>query len=398
MRSTAVFLIALVIYSGPSHLGARESARPLKLRREYNQVAARIDTLINQYGSENLDLLEDLKQVNARIPAETDLVLLFWADDEAEVFLNGFLVGQTRLTPTLVKIPELYLREYNVLRAHCWDTDRVESGFMAGLYLRDTDGRMRRVLVSGDPGWKAAEAKAQSIYYNHPQPDIPGAQVIWGEALFGDVHLKIEFPASALREALARSPQPDPTVVETPMATHDLISRLVFLQERRIELAQQLARERVTESSASEYKGFVNSCLAFTLGRARPLQESAAIDISRRLHEWASRLPEVHQQLILEGSRPRPLKGVTAATPSSETLEFSSARNENRRKDYVPPKERAGGGGRSSQAGGGAGFATVLAVRGFRWGIVAFAVAMAGYVGAIGRRWWLLFNGKVWVS
>ena len=79
--------------------------------------------------------------------------LIFWADDEAEVFINGYRVAQTRLTPVQIEIPKLYLREQNVIQAHCWDTDGVESGFMAGLYVRDEQGRLRPVLVTDeDPG------------------------------------------------------------------------------------------------------------------------------------------------------------------------------------------------------------------------------------------------------
>ena len=176
------------------------------LRQQYNQVSASIDTLVRLYGGDKLRELAKRKGNNRLLPANSKLVLIFWADDEAELFLNGHRIGETRLTPTRVEIPAVYLRTSNVLRAHCWDTDRVESGFMAGLYLQDGRGRLRKVLATGDGRWWVDSQRAEPRFYNHSLPDIPGAEVIWGTKLFGEVELEARFDAAQLARAARRRP------------------------------------------------------------------------------------------------------------------------------------------------------------------------------------------------
>ena len=70
----------------------------LALRRQYNEVAATIDTLVRVYEGNQLADLADPDRAILELPEGARLVLLFWADDEAELFLNGNPVGRTRLT------------------------------------------------------------------------------------------------------------------------------------------------------------------------------------------------------------------------------------------------------------------------------------------------------------
>ena len=126
----------------------------LSLRRKFNAVAAAVDTIMRQLGRDRVDELTNDSSPRRLLPENANLVLLFWADDEAELFLNGTPVSATRLTPTRVEIPGIYLRENNVLQAHCWDTDRVESGFMAGLYVEWSDGSLRPVVTTREGIWR----------------------------------------------------------------------------------------------------------------------------------------------------------------------------------------------------------------------------------------------------
>ena len=370
-----------------------ESDAGLALRREYNRVTASIDTLVRRYGGAQLERLIELEPDPGLVPEGMELVLIFWADDEARVFLNGYPVSQTRLTPTQVTIPPLYLGATNLLRAHCWDTDRVESGFMAGLYLRDGDGGLRRVLVTGDSGWSSGDAPAQELYYLHPQPDIPGAHVIWGQTLFGEVRLETEFGADLLRRAARRRPAsaPDLGAEERAMQTHDVVGRLVRLQDRRQELAETLRRHQRAAPEPVHYRGYVSGKLAFTLGRAAPLTEEAqSVALSSELHAWAEALPTVQQRLVFEEGRP--LKGSDEATPAQE-YGGGEAGREDRRSRYQGPPERGPGGDQQVAPVAGA----VMSVRQqLAWGLWGAAVGLSLYVGLAGTHWWRLFRGKVW--
>ena len=86
--------------------------------------------------------------------------MIFWADDEARVWLNDFPVGETRLTPVEVTVPDLYFQGQNRLRVRCWDTDRVESGFLGGLYLKDRAGRLYPIVVSNGT-WETTGGRVQ---------------------------------------------------------------------------------------------------------------------------------------------------------------------------------------------------------------------------------------------
>ena len=56
------------------------------LRREYNQAAASVDTLVRLYGEERLSELAGQAGDEGILPAGSKLVLIFWADDEADLF------------------------------------------------------------------------------------------------------------------------------------------------------------------------------------------------------------------------------------------------------------------------------------------------------------------------
>jgi len=379
-------------------LWTAERAAPderLRLRQEYNQVAASIDTLVRLYGGKHLEQLTAQPRQGQQVPAGFELVLIFWADDEAEVFLNGYRISETRLTPTQVVIPSLYLRERSVLRAHCWDTDRVESGFMAGLYLRDGQGRLRQVLVTEEERWWVEGELAQERFYTHTQPDIPGAQVIWGAKLFGEVWLETRFDSGILRQAAGRRPltRTDLDLQERPMEAHQVVSRLVRLQVRRQELEGELQRWRRTAGPV-RYRGYLGRQLAFTLGRAGPLTEARSIATSTRLHEWAASLPEVQKELLFR--KGRELKGVGAATPE-RIFEGDADGEIDRRADYLPPPERGPVGDDGLQGRRKTGLTGVILVRrGIQWGLVTAVMGLSLYLSAVGRQWWRLFNGKVW--
>lgn len=365
----------------------------LRLRQEFNEVAAHIDTLVRLYGGEQLEKLTTQPPNGELVPAGYDVVLIFWADDEAEIFLNDYRISDTRLTPTEVVVPELYLQENNILRAHCWDTDRVESGFMAGLYLRDKGGGLRRILVTEEGKWWTDGKLAEERFYTHAQPDIPGAKIIWGTGLFGEIWMEARFDGSALRRAARRRPTKfEAQSEERTMEAHEVVSRLVQLQARRRELEGILEAGRPT-SPLVRYQGYLYRQLAFTLGHAGPLAETQSNATSAELFEWAESLPEVQKRLIYRERRE--LKGLDFATPEQEA-EGGGEGEEDRRHDYQAPPERG-------PAEGGTGVAIVITGErrpifraGISWGLVSMAIALFLYMGVTGRHWWRLFNGKVW--
>ena len=390
-----IWLLWTAIFAGgpPEVLAQGEK---LALRRDYNLVLASIDTLVRQFGPAQLERLSRTKSSAAILPRDMDLLLIFWADDEAEVFINGFPIGSTRLTPTQIEIPSLYLRQHNVLRAHCWDTDRVESGFMAGLYLRDPAGRLRQVLVSSERFWRAGERPAQEIFYTHPQPDIPGAQVIWGPHLFGEIWLEADFSGSALRRAARGRPVDNAAleIREKPMRVHEITGRLVQLQKRLEALALALEKGHPGMGFEDRFKGYATSRLAFTLGKAAPLGEEQSIEVAARLHKWASSLPSAHKELVF--GPPRSLKGVNSATPAKR-FESGESTEEDRRANYQPPPERGLGEAAEGSMVRAAGLQRgLLKHRGVAWGLWGGVLGLAFYVGISGRQWWRLFNGKVW--
>ena len=373
------------------------------LRQQYNQVSASIDTLVRLYGGDKLRELAKRKGNNRFLPANSKLILIFWADDEAELFLNGHRIGETRLTPTRVEIPVVYLRESNVLRAHCWDTDRVESGFMAGLYLQDGRGRLRKVLATGDGRWWVAGQRAEPRFYSHSLPAIPGAEVIWGTALFGEVELEVRFDAAHLARAARRRPMAGAgtaSAAQKPMETHMVVSRLVSLQKQRDELAQKLqARRSATQDVL--YQGFMRGRLAFSLGKASRLAEIESVDAAKKLLAWTEALPVEQRELIFP--KKQALKGTSHVVP--ERAMTSTARGEaDRRRDYTPPAGRGSDKGEGRTRGSGGGESSIGGVRSVYsvhnipaelWGLVT---GLLFYLGVVSWQWWKLFRAKGWIS
>ena len=371
------------------------------LRQQYNQVSASIDTLVRLYGGDNLRELAKQKGTSRLLPANSKLLLIFWADDEAELYLNGHRIGETRLTPTRVEIPVVYLRKSNVLRAHCWDTDRVESGFMAGLYLQDGRGRLRKVLATGAGRWRVAGQRAELRFYNHSLPDIPGAEVIWGTRLFGEVELEASFDAAQLSRAARRRPLTGAASAaqHQPMETHMVVSRLVHLQKQRDELAQKLqARRSATQDVL--YQGFVRGRLAFSLGKASKLAEVESIDAAKKLLAWTESLPAAQRELVFP--RKQALKGASHVVPQRVLIGAASGEAD-RRRDYVPPAPRGSAKGEGRSTGGGMGVQESSA-RGIRvglsapWELWGIATGLLVYLGAMSRLWWNLFSAKGWTS
>lgn len=369
------------------------------LRREYNQVSASIDTLVRLYGGDKLRELAKRKGTSRILPANSKLVLMFWADDEAELFLNGHRIGETRLTPTRVEIPVVYLRKSNVLRAHCWDTDRVESGFMAGLYLQDGRGRLRRVLVTGAGRWRVAGRRAEPRFYNHSLPDIPGAEVIWGTTLFGEVELEARFDAGQLARAARRRPLTGAAspAQHQPMETHTVVSRLVSLQKQRDELARKLQARRSATRDVL-YRGFIRGRLAFSLGKADKLAEVESIDAAKKLLAWTEALPAAHRELVFP--QKQALKGTAHVVPPRAVP--PTARGEaDRRRDYKPPAGRGSTKGEGRATGSGDARASARSVRTDRsmpWALWGIATGLLCYLGVVGRQWWKLFWARGWTS
>lgn len=381
-------LSLLILLAGPAGADWEEA---LPLRQEYNQVVAAIDTLVRLRQGAELERLTEARPPEDLVPAGMEVVLLFWADDEAEVWLNGLRVGQTRLTPTRARIPSLYLSDRNVLQIHAWDTDRVESGAMAGLYLEDAQQQLRPVLITREQGWRTSEGPARELYYVHAQPEIPGARVIWGTRLFGEVWLEGEFAGSALRQAATSSPLAAPAgaLHDSEMAAHQTLARLVELQSRRQDLARRLGAYR----RADEYPrwpGHRGLGLALSLGRAAPLDERQVAQTATHLHQWVLSLPPAQQALLLPEARL--LKGTP--TPAQAQAGSQEGRAD-RRAQYQPPPER-GRGPELPQVRPGGGFPGGRAGRSEEWSLWLLSAGLAAYVAGAGLRWWRLFNETDW--
>ncbi len=362
---------------------------PLEWRQEFNGIVASIDTLMRMEGDGDWS---DLDRHRPDLPEDISLVLLFWADDEAEIFINGYRVAQTRLTPVQVEIPKLYLREQNVIQAHCWDTDGIESGFMAGLYVRDGGGRLRPILVTDDGLWRTGENNMAEVrFYSNDKPDIPEAYVIWGDGLYGEVWLEAEFSVEAVGQAAQRRPVQWSRPVVEPMQTHQVISRIVQLQKRQTELERLLGGGTLLDK-IPRYSGYVTNRLAFSLGRAGRLSERNNRIKSDALKDWVEQMPEADQSLIFRPQRE--LKGVEAAT-AKKLLEGADGGEEGRRKrDYLPPPERG------SAVVQGAEMAVLVPLVRIQyisaWWHWTALFGLLAYAAVLGRSWWQLYSDEVW--
>jgi hypothetical protein len=352
-------LIGFAYLIGFSQIEAADESL-LALRREYNWVSAGIDSLVRGMHRIDEDVLRAPTlpegRVDRIVPDGMTLVMIFWADDEARIWLNGFVVGETRLTPVEVVIPDLYLKGQNQIRARCWDTDWVESGFLCGLYLRDTSGALHPVVVSNDQ-WTSSGAPAPVITYAHASPDIPGAQPIWGERVFGVVELAITFDQSAVRKAVEKAAQgPGPRVSEKrEMDYHDFVKQLSLLQARRENVARDLTGADASPLGIPSYKGIGGRTAALTLGKAAPLEEAMSEPISEKVRAWSQDLPTEQQTLIYPDKRS--LKGEEAANLTDGGTAPSGGKAGERQRNFKGPAERTvshggdSGGGKAGQSG-----------------------------------------------
>ncbi len=310
------------------------------IRREYNDVSAAVDSLVRMMQVADAEVLKKLPEARPErvLPEGMTAVMIFWADDEARVWLNDFPVGETRLTPVEVTVPDLYFQGQNRLRVRCWDTDRVESGFLGGLYLKDGAGRLYPIVVSNG-AWETAGGRATEIIYAHPMPDIPGAQPIWGMRMFGFVDMAVTFDRGAIDRALAETTPARPMAAQQQaMDYHTFAQQLAILQARREKLRADLARQG--NLSVPRYDAERARSASLTLGKAAPLIEEVSAQVAKNVRSWSEKLPAVQQQLIYPDRRA--LKGEGAVTASTgDAVPIASDRG-SREQAYRPPEERGG--------------------------------------------------------
>ncbi len=384
------------------------------LRQEYNVVSAQIDSLVRLMEALDAEALDAKRlpvgEEQTPVPEGMAVVLIFWADDEARVWINDYLVGETRLAPVEVTVPSLYLGNSNRIRARCWDTDWVESGFLCGLYLRDPEGALHPILVS-DGGWQTGDGSAQEITYVHPAPDIPGAEVIWGPRIFGAVELVQTFDRQAIRQAASKAAAGfSPVVRERKMDYHAFVQSLTLLQERRDVLKRMLAGR---QPDFPVYAGRARQSLSLTLGKAGPLQETVSVPVAERVQAWARALPEAQKRLVYPERRG--LKGEGEMTPAFDRTPPLKGERGERQLAYRPPEERGsappgrtqgeaeerqghrgagaqGGGEGSGREGRGGGWSG--GGRASRLGLWAPTLMLALYMGCVILRWQDLTGGE----
>ena len=308
------------------------------IRREYNDVSAAVDSLVRMMQAADAEVLKKLPEARPErvLPEGMTAVMIFWADDEARVWLNDFPVGETRLTPVEVTVPDLYFQGQNRLRVRCWDTDRVESGFLGGLYLKDGAGRLYPIVVSNG-AWETAGGRATEITYAHPMPDIPGAQPIWDRRVFGVVDMAVTFDRGAIDRALAESAR-SMTARQQAMDYHTFAQQLAVLQARREKLSADLAREG--DLSVPLYNRERARSASLSLGKAAPLTEKVSAQVAENVRSWSEKLPAVQQQLIYPDRRA--LKGEGAVTATTGDAVPTASDRGSREQAYRPPDERGG--------------------------------------------------------
>ena len=312
----------------------------LAIRREYNDVSAAVDSLVRMMQVSDAEVLKKLPEARPErvLPEGMTAVMIFWADDEARVWLNDFPVGETRLTPVEVTVPDLYFQGQNRLRVRCWDTDRVESGFLGGLYLKDGAGRLYPIVVSNG-AWETARGRATEITYAHPMPDIPGAQPIWGMRMFGFVDMAITFDRGAIDRALAETASARAmTARQQAMDYHTFAQKIAVLQARREKLRADLARGG--NLSVPLYNRERARSASLSLGKAGPLIEEVSAPVAKNVRSWSEKLPAVQQQLIYPDRRA--LKGEGAVTATTEDVVPTASDRGSREQAYRPPEERGG--------------------------------------------------------
>lgn len=397
----AVFVSSLL----PAHVSGNADARaaatapsPLSIRQEFNAVSAQIDSLIRVMSAADPGAIDKRRLPGSadvlRLPKGTSVVCIFWADDEARVWLNDFPIGETRLTPVEIEIPHLYLRSRNRIRAQCWDTDHVESGFLFGLYLKEASGALRPILVS-DETWRTGDGAALEITYAHPVPDIPSARIIWHSMIFGQAEFSKGFTRREIERALSK-----PSLAQAPktrqkrMDYHGFLQNLVALQEIRAGLKRRLleARDPVLQIA---YTGHQDPEVSFTLGKAGPLKEKTSLAFARDVESWAEKLAETEKRLVYPDRRT--LKGEDAAVAAARRAATGNERGD-RRDAYRPPDERSPGERTASQRSGRKGRSAAAepgerggfggsSGRGSRAGLLFPSIILAAYI------WYVVSKG-----
>ena len=343
IRSTVPFLL-LILFFPTFAWPVGDLSHQLNLRQEYNAISARIDSLVRAMEAIDPEALSKKRlpgpDERALIPDGTEAVLIFWADDEARVWLNGFLVGETRLTPVEVIIPALYFRTVNRITVRSWDTDWVESGFLCGLYLRDRSGRLHPILGS-DGKWSIAGSPVQEITYAHPVPDIPGGEVIWGPQLFGTVRMERTFDHKAITKAASKAGLDAvlPSEIRRQrMDYHAFLQSLAVLKERRIELKAKLQEAAAGIPNPTAFLGQGRRSLSLTLGKAGPLRESMTLPVAEGIQRWAQELSDTQKKLLYPERRD--LKGEGAANPAFGGVGEGDGKIGERQLSYRPPDEQ----------------------------------------------------------
>ncbi|MCY3765990.1 MAG: hypothetical protein OXH06_11265 [Gemmatimonadetes bacterium] len=403
-RILAVFTLAAFQWVTPDVSGsADDQTAPiprgsLSIRQEFNAVSARIDSLIRVMSAADPTVIDKKRLPGStdvlRLPKGTSVVCIFWADDEARVWINDFLVGETRLTPVEIEIPHLYLKGRNRIRVRCWDTDHVESGFLFGLYLKDAGGALRPILVSDD-SWRTTDGRALEITYAHPVPDIPSARVIWQTRLFGQAEFMKRFDRRQIEQALSKPARAQaPKTRRKRMDYHGFLQNLISLQETRARIKRQLL-ETADPVLQTAYAGHRNPEVSFTLGKAGPLKEETSLTFAKEVESWAEKLAEAEKRLVYPEKRA--LKGEGAAISAARRAATGTARGD-RRDDYRPPDERSAGeqtvsqrSGRegksaAAESGGRGGFGGSSG-RGSRAGLLFPSIILAAYI------WYVVSKG-----
>jgi len=304
-------------------LGAAADAASLEetvpLRKQYNLVSAKIDSLVRAMESRDVEALDTAKlpdgSESLTLPDDAQVVAIFWADDEAKVWINGHFVGETRLTPVEVVVPGLYLKSENVIRARGWDTDYVESGFLFGLYLRQ-NGVLHPIVVS-DESWEGVNGPVETITYAHAMPDIPQAEVIWSQRTFGMVEMTVRFDAGKVRRAgLEGSDSRFAGGTPRKMSLHAFVAELSVLEAERERLRSEL-RRRATTLSMPRYEGPPGQG-SLTLGKVGPLKEHVTKPVSEQVKRWSDQLPPEQQAMVYPDRRR--LRGEGEATAEGDRV------------------------------------------------------------------------------
>lgn len=391
-------LLAADVSGTADNRTAASAPNPLSIRQEFNEVSAQIDSLIRVMSAEDPGAIDRKRLPGTadvlRLPKGTSVVCIFWADDEARVWLNDFPVGETRLTPVEVEVPHLYLRSKNRIRARCWDTDHVESGFLFGLYLKDAGGSLRPVLVSDD-SWRTTDGRALEITYAHPVPDIPSARVIWQTRLFGQAEFTKRFDRREIERALSTPSRAQaPKTRQKRMDYHGFLQNLISLQETRARLKRQLL-ETTDPDFHTAYTGHRNPEVSFTLGKAGPLKEETSLTFAKEVESWAEKLAEAEKRLVYPEKRA--LKGEDAAISAARRAATGKEHGD-RRDAYRPPDERSPGEREVSQRSGMEGRSAAAesgrrggfggsSGRGSRAGLLFPSIILAAYI------WYIVSKG-----